>query len=87
MKQEIENLKKTIKQTKIHEISNENKVLFDELGKLKALCEFYIQQNTNNERNLREFSQVKENLSRQDYIIITLQEGLKKLQEDLFYLY
>jgi hypothetical protein len=84
-KEEHDELKKTLKNTKINEITNENRILIEEIGKLKTLYEFSLQQNSNNERYLKDFLQLKDNFSKQEYIIITLQENLKKMQEEILY--
>ncbi len=83
--EEYDELKKTLKSTKVNELTNENNVLLQEISKLKTLYDFSLQQNNNNEKYLKDFMQLKDNYNRQEYIIITLQENMKKLQDDLAY--
>jgi hypothetical protein len=82
-KDEHEQLKKTLKNTKVAELTNENKVFLEEIAKLKTLYDFALQQNALNERNVKDFMQLKENFSKQEFIIINLQESIKMSNEGL----
>ena len=81
--EELEKLKKTLKFTKINEIAQESKVYFDELNKIKSFYVLSLQQNEINENNLSENLQLKDNINKQQYFILSLQENIQKLNLEL----
>lgn len=81
--EELEKVKKNIKFTKINEITQESKVYVDELNKIKSFYILSLQQNEINENNLNDNLQLKDTMNKQQYVIISLQENIQKLNLDL----
>lgn len=80
---ELENVKKVLKISKINELNIENRTLLEELNKIKAFYLLSAQQNETNEKNFKDYSNLQENLSKQHLIILTLNDNINKLQEDM----
>jgi chromosome segregation ATPase len=80
---ELENLKKTGKNTKINELTIENKELNDELIKLRNFYELSVQQNVQYEQKLQDFSILEDSFNKQQFILITYQDNIKKLEQDM----
>jgi hypothetical protein len=81
--EEYDQLKKRTKTTKIMELSVENKELHEELIKLKNFYEISVQQNILNEKQIAEFSSLQETYNKQQFVVITYQENIKKLETEL----
>lgn len=80
---EFENVKRNIKSTKINELTLENKVLGDQVEKLKTLYQHCHIQNQSLEKNIQNSNRMKEALSKQDYIILNFQENYAKMTEEI----
>jgi hypothetical protein len=81
--EELEELKKTTKSTKINELSIENKELNDELIKIKKFYEISIEQNMLNEKQLLEFGDLQESFNKQQYMLLTYEENLRKFENEM----
>lgn len=81
-KEENESLKRMNKVTKLNELSIENKTLSEELTKLKTFYDLSVQQNMQNEKDLKDYGLLKENFNKQQFIVLTLQDAIKRLQEE-----
>lgn len=80
---EIDEMKKLIKFSKLNELSIENKTLFTELTKIKNFYEISLQQNHKNDMILKEYENLQENFSKQQFLIISLQESNGKQKEEM----
>jgi hypothetical protein len=87
---EFENLKKTLKSTKLKEIQGEIQIYIDELQKLKSLYDVSSQHNMHYEYDyfnfrtlLQENDTLQENLNKQEIIIIGLKQDLKESENKL----
>lgn len=80
--EEIENFKKTNKISKINELSLENKSILEEMIRLKRLYEQACFKIIETEKYLKDMSELQENFNKQVYLILTLQDNLKKTQAD-----
>ena len=78
-----EQLKKNIKSSKLNEMTLENKVLSEQVEKLKNLYNHSQQQFLTVEQNVYDYNVMKEALSKQDYIILNFQENYQKMTEDI----
>lgn len=79
---EIYLLKRNIKNSKMNELIIENQTLLSELAKFKALHEHLSQENENYMIKLKNFNQVQTNISKQHFIILSLQENFNKLSKE-----
>jgi hypothetical protein len=77
---EFENFKRFTRVTKINEVVSENKLLIEEMEKMKNGYENALRQGVMYEELLKEFVIIKENLFRQEKYIYSLQEEIKNLQ-------
>jgi len=80
--EEIENFKKINKISKINEMNLENKAILEEMLKLKNLYESACFKILENEKYFKDMQELQDNFNKQVYLIITLQENLKKTQSD-----
>ena len=80
---ETENLKKTLKITKINEMNIEIKTLNEEMSKIKTLYVHSLQQNELLENNLKEMKSLQDNFSKQHFIIVNFQDSLQKQNEEI----
>ncbi len=80
--EEIENYKKINKISKINELSLENKSMLEEMMKLKHVYEQACFKIIESEKNLKDMGEFQENFNKQVYLILTLQDSLKKTQSD-----
>jgi len=78
---QLEELKKTMKSTKINEVLLENQILLEELNSMTAKVDFLQGQNLLFERLQKEYIILQENLSRQENIILQLQEDSQSGQK------
>lgn len=81
--EELEQLKKTLKLTKINEIAIESKTYLEELNKIKAFYVLSLQQNQIQENNLVDVANLQDQNAKQQFIINSMQENIQKLQNDL----
>ena len=72
--EEIEEMKRLLKTSKLNELSIENLTLFEELNKVKSFYKISVQENQNKLQLLRELENLQENFSKQQFMIISLQE-------------
>lgn len=79
---EIYLLKRNIKNSKMNELVIENQTLLSELAKFKALHNHLSQENENYIIKLKNYNQVQSNVSKQHFIILSLQENLSKLSKE-----
>jgi len=80
--EEIENFKKINKISKINELSLENKSILEEMIRLKRLYEQSCFKIIESEKYLKDMGDCQENFNKQVYLILTLQDNLKKTQAD-----
>jgi hypothetical protein len=80
--EEIENYKKIIKISKINEMNLEHKYILEEMIKLKNLYQSACFKILENENFFKDMHELQENFNKQVYLIVTLQENLKKTQSD-----
>jgi hypothetical protein len=80
---ELDFLKKNGKNTKINELTIENKEINDELIKLRNFYELSVQQNVLFEQRLQDFSTLEDSFNKQQFILITYQDNIKKLEQDM----
>lgn len=78
----IESLKKRIKMTKIGELEVENRVIIEELNKMKARCEQIVQKN-NTERYVKPICGCHDKLNKNKATITQLQDQVKRMQDEL----
>lgn len=83
--EDLENLKKNMKNTKTNELQLEVHVLNEELNKLKALYAHALNQIEYNEKNVKELAQIKEHFSKQHYIVLSLKDEIEKLNKEINY--
>lgn len=79
---ELESVKKNLKLTKINEIAIELKVYMDELARIKSLYLVTSKQNEVNERKLKDFDELHHNYTKQQYVILTMQDKINKYEND-----
>jgi hypothetical protein len=79
---EIENYKKIAKISKLNEINLENKFILEEMLKLKNLYQSACFKILENEKYFKDMHELQENFNKQVYLIVTLQDNLKKTQSD-----
>ena len=80
---ENETLKMNIKNTKLNELTAENKILSEQMDKLKNLYMHTQEQYQSIEQNIHDYNVLKEALSKQDYIILNFQENYQKMTEEI----
>jgi hypothetical protein len=80
--EDIENYKKIIKISKVNEMNLEHKFILEEMIKLKNLYQSACFKILENERFFKDMHELQENFNKQVYLIVTLQENLKKTQSD-----
>jgi hypothetical protein len=78
---QLEEIKKTMKSTKINEIILENQTLLEELSSMRGKVEFLQGQNLMFERLQKEYIILQDNVCRQDNIILQLQEEIQTMQK------
>lgn len=76
-------LKKTLKNTKVNELIIENNILTDQFEKMKALYLNSQESIMTLEKSAEEIITMKEALSKQDFIILNFQENYQKMQEEI----
>ena len=72
---EIFELKRNIKNSKVNELVIENTTLLSEIKKIKALYEHIQTENENYMIRLKNYNQIQSNVSKQHFIILSLQEN------------
>ena len=75
--QELNNLKKSIKTSKLNELIIQNKETIKEFNKLKELYMNLYEENKNNLEKLKVLTELENNLNNKNLIILQLQEKLK----------
>ena len=75
--EEIIELKKNIKLTKLNELKIQNKEAFNEFNKLKDLYNNLSEENKNNLEKIKKLSDIEIELNQKNLIILQLQESLK----------
>ena len=75
--QELNNLKKSIKTSKLNELIIQNKEIIKEFNKLKELYMNLYEENKNNLEKLKVLTELENNLNNKNLIILQLQEKLK----------
>ena len=75
--QELNNLKKSIKTSKLNELIIQNKETLKEFNKLKELYMNLYEENKNNLEKLKVLTELENNLNNKNLIILQLQEKLK----------
>ena len=83
---EMEEMKKLIKSTRMNELSIENQVLSEELNKMKAFYKISSKENMNKEKLLRDFEIIQENFSKQQFLIISLQDKIENDRREIEHL-
>lgn len=81
--EEIEEMKKLLKSTKLNELSIENQTLSDELNKIKKFYKASQRDNSQVFRLQKEFHTLQENFSKQQFLIISLQEKIENDGKEL----
>jgi len=76
---EIIILKKNIKNSKYNEILIENQTILQEFKKLKSLYNFQLNEYENLNLKIKEIKELKDNISKQNFIIIKLKEEIENL--------
>jgi hypothetical protein len=76
---EITLLKKNIKNSKYNEILIENQTILQEFKKLKSLYNFQLNEYENLNLKIKEIKELKDNFSKQNFIIIKLKEEIENL--------
>lgn len=72
--EEVEELKRFLKTTKLNELSIENQTLLEELNKIKNFYKISVKENQNKLQLVKEMEILQENFSKQQFMIISLQE-------------
>ena len=75
--EEIDELKKNMKITKLNELKIQNKETFNEFNKLKDLYNNLFEENKNNLEKIKKLSDIEVELNQKNLIILQLQESLK----------
>ena len=75
--EEIDKIKKSLKNTKINELLIQNKETLKEFNKLKDLYNNLFEENNNNLEKLNKLSETENELNEKNLIILQLQESLK----------
>ena len=75
--EEINELKKNMKLTKLNELKIQNKEAFNEFNKLKDLYNNLFEENKNNLEKIKKLSEIEIELNQKNLIILQLQESLK----------
>ena len=78
---DLDIIKKNTKNSKVNELISENQILYNQIDKLKNLCENSIYQNQNLQGNIQDVNSMKNALSKQDFMIMNFQENNKKMIE------
>ena len=78
---DLDIIKKNTKNSKVNELVSENQILYNQIDKLKNLCENSIYQNQNLQGNIQDVNSMKNALSKQDFMIMNFQENNKKMIE------
>ena len=79
---EIFELKRNIKNSKVNELVIENTTLLSEIKKIKALYEHIQTENENYMIRLKNYNQIQSNVSKQHFIILSLQENLNAITKE-----
>ena len=79
---EIFELKRNIKNSKVNELVIENTTLLSEIKKIKALYEHIQTENENYMIKLKNYNQIQSNVSKQHFIILSLQENLNAITKE-----
>ena len=79
---EIFELKRNIKNSKVNELVIENTTLLSEIKKIKALYEHIQTENENYMIRLKNYNQIQSNVSKQHFIILSLQENLNAIPKE-----
>ena len=79
--QDLEYVKKNIKNTRINDLVSENEVLSGQIDKLKNLYKNSQFKNQNLQGNIQDVNTMKDALSKQDFMIINFQENNQKMIE------
>jgi hypothetical protein len=77
---QLEELKKTVKATKINEIILENQTLIEELNRMRTNNEILFRQNMQFEKLQKEYFVLQDSFNRQEMLILQLQEVNNSLQ-------
>ena len=78
---DLETIKKDVKNIKIVELISENQSLSKQIENLKNLYKNSIYQNQNLQENVQDVNNIKDALSKQDFMLINFQENNQKMME------
>ena len=78
---DLETIKKDVKNIKIVELISENQSLSKQIENLKNLYKNSIYQNQNLQENVQDVNNMKDALSKQDFMLINFQENNQKMME------
>ena len=78
---DLDDIKKNTKNSKINELISENQNLYNQIDRMKNLCENSLFQNQNLQGNIQDVNSMKNALSKQDFMIMNFQENNKKMIE------
>ena len=78
---DLDDIKKNTKNSKINELISENQNLYNQIDKMKNLCENTFFQNQNLQGNIQDVNSMKNALSKQDFMIMNFQENNQKMLE------
>ena len=80
---ELISSKKNKKVSHINEINIENKIFLEQISKLQNLYNHTQTQNNYIQQNINDYSNLKEDLNKKDYLIINFQENFKHLNNEI----
>ena len=80
---ELMSSKKNKKVSHINEINIENQIFLEQISKLQNLYNHTQTQNNYIQQNINDYSNLKEDLNKKDYLIINFQENFKHLNNEI----
>lgn len=80
---ELETVKKNLKLTKFNEMAIELKTYIDELARIKSLYLITSHQNDISEKKLKDFDDLHQKYTEQQYVILTMQDRIKQSENEL----
>ena len=80
---ELISSKKNKKVSHINEINIENQIFLEQISKLQNLYNHTQTQNNYIQQNINDYSNLKEDLNKKDYLIINFQENFKHLNNEI----
>ena len=79
----LDQTKKDLKNIRLNDLISENKSLSNQIEKFKNLYYQTEEQKQNIQKNVQDFTHMKEALSKQDNMLITFQENCKKMEIEI----